>query len=266
MKKILVPTDFSECANNALAYAVDIANTFGSTITLLHTYQVYSKAGSFISVESFMKEDATNAMLELTKNTGALLKNNAQLESKIIEGDTIDIVMDLAQHYMYDLIVMGTQGASGLEEVFIGSTANNIIKNIHVPVLVVPAGFAFRPIQTIVLAVDEEEDFSDLMFFPLVQIAQSQAAMLRIYHKDVANDGLNAAVDKYLKDIERTYHYELDADNINESINAFIAEYNADLLCMIRRRRGILGEVFHESITAKEVFNSPVPLLVLQES
>ncbi|MBK7870650.1 MAG: universal stress protein [Saprospiraceae bacterium] len=266
MKKILVPTDFSDHANNALAYAVNLANAFGSTITLLHTYQVYNKAGSFISVESFMKEDAAKAMLETMKKTEALLKNNAQLESKIIKGDTVDIIMDLAQHHLYDLIVMGTQGASGLEEVFIGSTANSVIKNVYIPVLAVPADFAFRPIQTIVLAVDEEEDFSDSMLSSLVQIAESQAAMLRVYHKDVANDGLNAAVDKYLKDVERTYHYELDTDNINESINAFIVEYNADMLCMIRRRRSFLAEVFHESITTKEVFNSPVPLLILQES
>ena len=56
MKNILVPTDFSEHANNALDYAVAIANRFGSHITLFYAYKVYSTTGMLVSVERFMKD------------------------------------------------------------------------------------------------------------------------------------------------------------------------------------------------------------------
>jgi nucleotide-binding universal stress UspA family protein len=57
----------------------------------------------------------------------------------------------------------------------------------------------------------------------------------------------------------------LDTENLNESLNKFVAEHNSDLLCMIRRKRGALENIFHESATTKKAFNTPVPLLILQE-
>lgn len=266
MKKILVPTDFSANANNALAYAVNLANSFGSPITLLHAYQVYSTAGSFISVESFMQEDAAKELLKIVKEIELQLKNGTTIDSKIVKGSTLDVIISVAEKQTFGLIVMGTQGASGLEEIFIGSTTNGVIKNTHVPVLAIPSHFKYRPIQTIVLAVDEEEDFDVEILAPVVEIAQKNAALVRIYHKDIAHDGLNTVVDRYLHGLERTYHYELDTDNINEGINQFVKEYKADLLCMIRRKRSFMEEVFHESVTTSAVFDSPVPLLVLHEA
>lgn len=266
MKKILLPTDFSENANNALAYAVDLANSFGSAITLVHAYQVYSTAGSFVSVESFMQEDAARELLKIVKDLEPKLKNGSTIDTKIIKGSTVDVITNVAEKQGFDAIVMGTQGASGLEEIFIGSTANGVIKNTDTPVLVIPSGFIYRPIQTIVLAVDEEEDFNAKILAPLVKIAQKNAALLRIYHKDIAHDGLNTTVDRYLDGLERTYHYELDTDNINEGINQFVREHKADLLCMIRRKRSFLEQVFHESVTTSTVFDSPVPLLILHEA
>ncbi|HMN91306.1 MAG TPA: universal stress protein [Saprospiraceae bacterium] len=265
MKKILVPTDFSENAANALRYAAFLANQFGSQITLLHTYKVYNTTGSFVSVESFIKEDASRDMLVVMKDIEGLLEHGATIESKIVKGSAVDTICEVAEKQDFDLIIMGTQGASGLAEIFIGSTTNGVLKNTGVPVLAIPADFAFRPIKNVVLAVDEEEDFDPELLQPLVQIVRSQNAMLRVYHKDVHNDGPNTAVDALLEGLERSYHYELDTDNINLSITKFVEEIHADMLCMIRRRRSFLESVFHESVTTKAVFNSPIPLLILQE-
>ncbi len=266
MKKILVPTDFSENANNALEYAIAFANAFGSEITLLHTYRVYNPTGSFVSVETFMKEDIASEMLKVVKTVEPKLENNASVVSKIVKGDIVDAIAGLTERQPYDLIIMGTQGASGLAEVFIGSTTNSVIKNVSTPVLAIPSGFKYRPIRTIVLAVDEEESFGDHLFDPLTKIARHCGAMIRVYHKDVENDGLNTAIDKYLEGLERTYHYELDSENINEGINSFSIEHQADMLCMIRRRRGFLERIFHDSVTTRQVFNSSVSLLILHQS
>jgi len=65
--------------------------------------------------------------------------------------------------------------------------------------------------------------------------------------------------------VEHSFHYELDRDEVNESINSFVKDSAADLLCMLRRPRGFMEEVFHVSATTKEVFDSPVPLLVLKD-
>lgn len=266
MKKILFPTDFSKNANNALAYIVEIANHFGSEITLLHAYRVYSSAGSFVSVESYMKEDAAKDMLSVIDTLEPQLKNGAMVNSKIIKGETVSTIANVSEQGNFDLLVMGTQGASGLEEIFIGSTTNGVMKRTEVPVLAIPAGFAYRPIKTIALAVDEEENFSPNVLEPLLKLAKMNEALVRVYHKDEANDGLNTTIDAYLENVERTYHYELDEEHLNDSLNEFVAEQHADLLCMIRRKRGFLERIFHDSATTKTVFSSPVPLLILHDA
>lgn len=264
MKKLLVPTDFSDNANNALAYAIYLANIFGSEITLLNTYKVYTATGSLTSVERYIKEDSERGLQTIVDRYSDQLTGGATIVTKILKGDTVGSIARTAEQG-YDLIIMGTQGASGLAEIFIGSTTNGVIKNTKTPVLAVPEKFAYRPIENIVMAVDEEETFDEHLLLPLVAIAKQSGAMLRLYHKDVGNDGMNTAVDKFLEGIERTYHYELDSDNVNESINRFVKEQNADLLCMIRRQRSFIENIFHDSVTTNEVFNSPVPLLILQE-
>lgn len=267
MKKLLVPTDFSENARQSLPYAIAIANLFGSEITLVHTYRVYSTTGMFISVESYLKEDAAREMLQLIREIERQLTNGAHIDPRIIRGDTIPVITNIAEKEGFDLIIMGTQGASGLKEIFLGSITHGVSRQTKVPLLAIPAGFAYRPFQKIVLAVDEEGIPFARLITPLLKLAQALEARIAVYHKDTGDHdhGIDPSVEIFLEGIDYSLHYELDTDNINQSINAFVIDYQADLLCMIRRELGFLEKVFHTSHTAKEVFNSPVPLLILHD-
>lgn len=267
MKKILVPTDFSRNAENALAYAVEVAGKFGSRITLLHTYKVYSSAGMFLSVESYMEKDAAEKMRSIISRIQPLLANGASIESRIIRGDATPSISDVAEKGSYDLIIMGTQGASGLKEIFTGSITNGVMKSTLAPVLAIPNGYSYQPISSIVFAVDEEGISHPGVTAPLVKIARAFNARVHVFHQDLGSrdDGIDPSVDIFLDGVGHSFHYELDEQNINESINNFVTDYQAGLLCMVRRRRGFLEEVFHVSATTREVFNSPVPLLILHD-
>lgn len=266
MKKFLVPTDFSENADNAIRYAMELADMLGASITLVHTYRVYSTSGMFISVESYLKKDAARQMLKtyemVEKKLGA-----QRVESKIIRGDTIPVVADMANKNDYDLIIMGTQGASGLEEIFTGTTTNGVLKKSKKPVLAIPEGFRYAPIKNIALAIDQRGVSVSKVMSPLIKIAQKAEAHVRIFHKDLGNDdkGIDPSIEIYLDSVEHSFHYDLDDDNLNESINQFVKDYKADMLAMVRRQRSFLEEVFHVSATTREAFNSPVPLLILME-
>lgn len=267
MNKLLVPTDFSENARNALAYVIDIANLFGAEITLLHTYRVYSTTGMFISVESYLKEDAAREMLQLVRYIERQLENGASIETRIIRGDAVPIITKLAEKEAFDLIIMGTQGASGLKEIFLGSVTNGVSQQTQTPLLAIPSNFSHRPIEKIVWAIDEQGVSYAKVVAPLIKLAKKMDARLAVYHKDtgLADHGIDPTVEIFLEGIDYSFHYELDTDNINESINAFVADYRADLLCMIKRERGFLERIFHSSHTTKEVFDSPVPLLLLHD-
>lgn len=266
MKKLLVPTDFSDNANNAIHYAAELADLLGASITLVNTYRVYSTSGMFISVESYLKKDAARQMLETYEMMEKRLGKD-RVESKIIRGDTIAVISDMANKGDYDLIVMGTQGASGLEEIFTGTTTNGVLKKSQKPVLAIPEDFQFAPIKNIVLAIDQKGLSVLKVLSPLIKIAQKSDAHVRIFHKDLGeNDkGIDPSVEMYLEAVEHSFHYDLDDDHLNESINQFVQDYKANMLAMVRRRRSFLEEVFHLSATTKEAFNSPVPLLILMD-
>ena len=267
MKKLLVPTDFSPNAKNALHFAIEMANRFDSEITLLHMYQVYSTGGMFVSVERYMKENIGERMLGLISDAERRLKAGARIDTKLIRGESAGIIAEVAEQSGYDLIVMGTQGASGLAGVFLGSTTEAVMRRTRVPVLAIPAGLAFRPLRVIVLAADAAGISYASVLAPLLHLARRFNAKVKVYHKDTGagDSGIDPSVDIFLDGIDHSFHYGQEGEQINRSINDFVKENQADLLCMIRRERGFLSDIFHVSATSKEIFKSPVPLLVLHD-
>jgi nucleotide-binding universal stress UspA family protein len=268
MRKILIPTDFSSNAMGALQYGVGLANAIGNVeLTLLHTYEVHSNAGMFVSVSDFMKKDAVDQALEAIKAVEPKLQNGVTIDSQILRGPTVDLITDFASRNRYDLILMGTQGASGLQEIFFGSTTNAVLKQVNLPVLAVPAGYRYAPLEKIVLAIDEEGLEGTEVVRPMVAISKAYDAPVCVFHQSAAfeQDGIDPSIDAALTGVEHSFHYELEDEGVNESINNFLVDCGAQLLVMVRRQRGFLEEVFHVSATTKKVFNTPVPLLVLKE-
>lgn len=267
MKKLLVPTDFSDNAATALDFAIDLANRHGSLITILHSYHLASTATVMVSVEDMMREDAEAEMAVLLNQVRPRLQNGAAAEGKVLRGDAVGVISRTASSGDYDLIVMATQGATGLKEVFSGSTANGVIKHAQTPVLAVPCGFNFRPLDNIVLAVDESGLSSPTPLAALLAIAKTYRAKVRVYHKDTGEDdkGIDPTIDMFLESVDHSFHYELDTDKIHDSLSDFAQDYEADLLCMIRRKRSFLERVFHQSATTREVFQIRIPMLVLHD-
>lgn len=267
MKKILVPTDFSENAYNALNFAIAFANEFGSEISLIHTFKLYSSTGMFISVESYMEEDARKDLAEMIRETRPKLKKGATIKHKLYRGDAAPVIASVADQEKYDLIIMGTQGASGLKEVFTGSTTNGVIKASHTPLLMIPEGFTYRPITSAVFAIDQDDISREQVVTPLVKIARIFQAKIHVFHQDTGGQdtGIKARIKKLLDPVEASYHFRLDRQHITDSIDDFVEETQADLLCMIRRKRSFLENIFHQSVTTEEAFHSQVPLLVMHD-
>jgi nucleotide-binding universal stress UspA family protein len=267
MKKILVPTDFSDNARNALAHAIEIANLFGGQIHLLHAYRMPSRAGMFKSVESYMLDEIRPQMQDWEEWTKERLTGGGEVGHTILRDDFIHAVSAVASKQAIDLIVMGTQGASGIKEVFLGSNTGMILKHCRLPLLAIPSGFAFRPIRTIVLAIDDQDISSRQVLVPLSGLAKALQSKVLVYHVEKEEDaGIDPSVSQFLEDLEFSLHYESDTSDFNKKLNAFVHDQQADLLCMVRRPKWIFERLFGGSVTLKTVFNSPVPLLVLRDN
>ena len=267
MNNILVPTDFSENAENALNYGINLANHFESKIYLLSVYQVLSPTGSMKDIETFLRNENEAQLSKLVKKHKSALYHDTSLEALTINGNTINTIAGLADSKDIDLIIMGTQGSSALKEIFIGSNTVGVIKRANKPVLAIPCDFQYRPFKKIVLAIDEDDYFPEEQIHPLISLAKNYNSKILVYHisDPETGKGIGPSIDEYLKGLDYSIHENVGVTNINKGINEFVEKNDADLLCMITRKRKFLEGIFNPSVTSKEAFDSPVPLLVLRQ-
>jgi len=145
--KILVPTDFSENAHVALERALDLRQRFGATVTLFHAFQVpisYPNGYVFtIDIVNAIEENARTQMekvRELAQGRAAELAGGASvppISAKVELGAPATAILEEAKRGAYDLVVMGTQGRTGLAHLFIGSVAERVVRAAPCPVLTV---------------------------------------------------------------------------------------------------------------------------------
>jgi len=267
MKNIIVPTDFSKNANNALRFAINIANHFESNIHLIHVYNIPTQTGMVKSIKDFMEKDAEKGLTKTVVENKDRLFHKTNIISKAFEGFTDSAITNYGKAINADLIVMGTQGASGLKSVFLGSNTTAIIKNSETPVLVVPNDCKYRPFKDITLAVDHEIVGSDTVVAPLLELAEKYKSHINVLHvdKELVGEAIDTGVDFFLTNVPHSYNtiYE---SNIKKGIDNFVEKIDANLLCMIHRKRGFFENLFHRSVVNREAFDSPVPLLVLYDN
>lgn len=269
MQKILIPTDFSPVADNALDYAIEIAAPFKSELYLYHVFTIHKVDYNwdFPEDEQPYKRKLEKKM-ELTKLKflDKITRKGLSIETIVEEGNISSIFKRKVAKHEINLIIMGSKGASGLEKVIFGSVAAAALQKTTVPVLVVPPEHPFLPLEQIVLATDLH-DVPPNVLSPLQKLASKFGAKVIILHVNTGSGKDQIAeMDLTLEDVETTYQEVPLSDSINESINEFIENNKCDLLCMIRREKVLLESIFQRSITKNQVYNSKTPLLVLPEN
>ncbi len=140
IKKILLPTDFTEGALAALPYASDLARSFGAKLYILHViYDVSMATGlhvPHVSVDAMNEEMQKSAEKEI-KNFGAEMTEGITVETSVIMGVPYEEILTFSNENGIDMIIMGTHGRSGLDRVIFGSTAEKVVRNAGCPVLTV---------------------------------------------------------------------------------------------------------------------------------
>ena len=136
LKSILVPIDFSNISQTALEYAVPLAKQFGAKVTLLHAIEplpypvglTYLPMGEGFPIKSM--EENLNKLAKTIKPQ--------HLKEVIVQvGSAFEVVTNVARDRKVDLIIITTHGHTGLRHVFMGSTAERVVRHAPCPVFVV---------------------------------------------------------------------------------------------------------------------------------
>jgi nucleotide-binding universal stress UspA family protein len=138
IKRILVPTDFSEPADAALTYALELASKLGATVSLVHVFDDPSgiHSGEYVPMPAEMRgqilADLRRRLADVVSKRG-----HSELNPQVLVGPTAQAIVDGARDVGADLIVMATHGRHGMAHLLLGSVAERVVRTAACPVLTV---------------------------------------------------------------------------------------------------------------------------------
>lgn len=273
INKILFPTDFSPVAQNALNYALKVAEKSGASLHILHVRQMPMidatyPADTYQLFASEIEEVENENRKKLEQSLAG--KTTASYEFFSIMGFVADEVVAHAEEHGIDLVIMGTTGASGIAEVLVGSNAASVIGKAVVPVLVIPPAHGYKEINHILYSTDfNEPEFpavSRMMFF-----AELYDAKISVLHVKTEYDKyFNSENNFFVRNKEQFSKNEINIINVEEgdvsdTIDRYVDQLNIDLLVMAKHNRSFFDRLFHRSLSKKMAYHSKLPLLVVNK-
>ena len=276
MKRILLPTDFSENASNAISYAVQLFAEEECIFYLLNTYTpVASNAGMMVNSYSALQlEEITRAGSErgLDLIEEKLLKeysNPKHTFKKLTAFNLLvsEIVARVKENKI-DLIVMGTQGATGAKEIFLGTHTMFTIKKVKCPVIAVPSGFKYESPKEILFATDYRFYTSNKylsLLKDLCTACESKLNILNAYFRVPLDQGQKKAkdyLDDFFKEISHLFHIAEGSD-IPTAVKKFQETRKINLLVMIHNKHGFFENLLFKPVINEMVYHTNVPFLVI---
>ncbi len=262
MKNILVPVGASTNALSNLQYAVDFAEAFGAKLYVVQVYNVYTKAGTMIKIDHILEQDTLDYLNDLVSKVNT---KNVEIIVKALKGKFVDTIELACKAAEIDLILIEPRIYSEDEDLFLGKTSGKIVKQTTIPTLIIPDGYVYKPIETILMAVKSALIKKEGVLNPLKAIKDNCKAVVNLL-------------------LVKTPYYSEGDFNINDELSNIVSEisysenpstyhgvlehyksHNPDMLCVVRRKRGFFMKKWEKNQIYKKDFNSSLPVLVLSE-
>lgn len=276
MIKILFPTDFSNAAENAFFYALNLTRKLNAELVLAHVYSLPELGRSLHNTSKEVFEIMEMESLEKFRKAVEILRVKAEengygdVEFKHImaEGQIVPKIINLAVMEEADYIVMGTTGATGLKEVFLGSVAAGVIDSSPCNVLSIPEESS--PTNSIdriayltnykdeeVISFNEVNDFA--AFF--------DAEVCSIHYEkdvtDITKEKMESWKKKLGVDYEALDSFVVSGHNFEEAVCDLYIKQNIDILAIQPRKRNFFTHIFKKSLSKQIVHRLSIPLFTL---
>jgi nucleotide-binding universal stress UspA family protein len=282
MKTLLIATDLSENAQHAATYGYRLAQQLRAKILICHVMNVPAEVPQtgMITWPTDVYEDMlheSNKELHKLKKQLIADAEAGNYEPEIIclheAGFVTDVINELAVSHHADMILTGIHGNNRLTTLMIGNHSQKLIEASVRPILLIPAGVAFKPVEKIVLGYDPVELEKNVSVInELVILAKPLTAELILAHvhqrHDVADYILTG---KHLQeeliakfDYKKIKFTVVKNDQVEDGLNRLIHDEHIDLLAMVHQDYGFFKRLFKGSHVQKAAHGLSVPLFVLK--
>ncbi len=273
MKKILVPTDFSEQAFNALKAAASIARKSNAEIILLHIIDLPQEAmdkvnpGYEVPEIIFFKN---HAEARLTETSYSPILQGLTVSQVLKLGRTFSVVTEVANSNNVDLIVMGSHGASGFKEFFVGSNTEKVIRSSEIPVLAIKGNDSEIKFDKVVVANDFTEDVKE-SFQKIINFLRANGGTPHFLLVNTPNNFKSTHVAEelarnFLNQFElENYDFSIYNDtDVEKGILNFAERINADLIAMGTHGRKGFARFLNGSVSEDLMNHSPKSIITFK--
>lgn len=277
MKKILVPYDFSESAENTLNYAIGLARDLSASLILMHV-TAYPVVSPEVGLSAYTYQDAQEDSLKELKKIVEKIKNEQPFLTKVDYlseiGDITHEVVSYCKEHLVDFIVMGISGhGNKFMKNVIGSNAVSVSKKVENTAIIVPPKTVYKKPVSIAYACDYTEDNA---YDPFLEKAKQTAALfnanLQLLH--VVPEGHHFAptevvIDNYTEHkLENSPHrlFIITEKKISQGLLGMLENKLIDMILIAPKKHSVFYKLFHESITKEIAFFSPVPVVTIHDS
>ncbi|MBW6482433.1 MAG: universal stress protein [Vicingaceae bacterium] len=277
MKTILLPTDFSDNAKNAIRYAIELYKNQEVNFILLNAYHpTHDDMANTItggSLNDLLNRASEKQLQELINEIKINYNYNKYhaFSYKSAFGSLVEILKRFTEKHPVDLIVLGAKGMSAVEKIVFGSNTYAVIKEIDCPALVIPDNTLFVKPANIGIATDFKELKNKAIFSVLKSIKEDYQPKITLFNVTEEDKSITEKESIFTESIANLLEIEhLSADYFkNEDVifgtNDFVNQRNINLLVLINKKRSFLQNLFHISFTKQIAFHAEVPILVLHD-
>jgi len=273
MKKILVPTDFSVEAENALKVAAQIAKKHNSEIYLLHMLEIPMQEIDAISTHADVPE--VMFFMKMAHQKFEDIMNSDFLRGltvhEIVKPDgSFNGISDICKEHDITMITMGSHGASGIKEMFVGSNAEKAVRNSDVPVLVIKNEHDDFSINDIVFASDfkndNKETYRQASEFAATFGAKLHLLMVNTASNFTTTEKANYRINEFIKDNSfKNYTMNIYNDeSVEKGVLNFSKHIDADLIGISTHGRQGIAHFFNGSISEDLVNHANRPVITFK--
>ena len=278
MKKILIATDFSVNASSAVRYGLNLAKVSGAEVILYNSFVTVPAIG-IDGGPGIMNETVTKAgmgthqdsMNKMIAGLSEDLVKGVEIDSIISSGDPVYHICEYVEKNDVDMVIMGTQGESRLEEMLFGSTTVEVMKQCKSPVLAIPPNTEYKGIEKIVYATDLEEKDIEVIehLCDFATFFDSEVVIFHVFIED--NMTYQDEADYFNSMLHEKVHYNklkkesVTYGNTHEAILDVVKKDLANMIVMREKDRGIFGRLFHVDMVKKINYHTTLPLMVYND-
>lgn len=274
MKRLLVPINFSDVSKKALPFALHIASQTGASITLM------TSGASPLTEDNLSRElgydlpadpePRNNVLKKALRDLVADFSSQTDFQFVVRQGVVMRDIVTEAKAGNYDLLVMGTHGVQVPAEEIWGTYAANLIRELDIPMLIIPPGNKPEQFSHLVYAAALEggEETSLEVLRPFAELFSADLSLLHITTR------ADAEISERMLDLEANYIFTpireaplelMHHNRVSDGLKSYLERHEPTILAIKPQHRNFIESLFHASLSRKLALHIKSPILILRD-